>query len=405
MTTGVDTPVRWWRVWLVLIALFGAVEIICRIGVGWYVGRPFDSFDAYSFSGYGVYRQNPRYTHPAFEHNAVGFRNTREFSIAKPKNTFRVMTIGASVLYAGSAVTRGGFSRRVRTDETISAYLEPLLREMPELAGYDVEVINPSVNRHNLRHTLAYYVAELARYDPDVVVVFGTHNDSAYLELVDAMSTLFYDREDPTPEERRVELLLNDDSISALAEKGLRVVVNRSAAAATAYRVLDRGLKEIANRINVAKPRGEQLATPEQIERHVRYYLAALDSLLSYIETQGAEPVVFWEYLLLMVDGIKPLSDYERAQADFLIQHTGGLSEERKRLKFEIHDRVVRHLERRGIPLIDLLDDFRDYSGEVFNDYLHYSAEGNRWVAGRLAVDLRPIIARRLSGAGVETAD
>ena len=67
------------------------------------IGRPFRSFDGYVFSGYGVYRQNPRYTHPQYVHNRAGFRNLREFSVEKPPGTLRVMAIGASVLYAAAA--------------------------------------------------------------------------------------------------------------------------------------------------------------------------------------------------------------------------------------------------------------------------------------------------------------
>src|SRR3989442_3185535 len=36
-----------------------------------------------------------------------------------------------------------------------------------------------------------------------------------------------------------------------------------------------------------------------------------------------------------------------------------------------------------GVPMVDLLEDFRGHSGTVFNDYLHYSEAGNRWVAER----------------------
>ena len=41
--------------------------------------------------------------------------------------------------------------------------------------------------------------------------------------------------------------------------------------------------------------------------------------------------------------------------------------------------------------MVDLIEDFRDYSGTVFNDYLHYSEDGNRWVAERIFARLRPL--------------
>lgn len=395
---------RWSRVLLAVVLLVGALEVTCRLVVRQVFGAPFRSFDAYSFSGYGLYRQNADYTHPQFVHNSAGFRNRREFSVDKPPGTFRVMCIGASVLYSGSAPTHAGTSLRVATDETITAYLEPLLGDLPELDGLEVEVINAAVNRHYLRQTISYYIAELAPYDPDLVLVFGTHNDSARVEQADAVSTLFYDRAAPTPEEARLETLANEASLAALAEKTVRVSVNSSALAATTYRVLDRLLKRISISIDAFRRPGppllNELASPAEMERNLRYYLAGLEALLTYIEVQGARPVVFWEYLLMVVEDVKPLSPHERRLLDFLERRAGSLTDEHKRLKLEVRDRVAARLEQRGVPLIDIEDDLRGYSGNLFNDYLHYDATGNRWAAGIIARELRPVIAEIVAARG-----
>ena len=50
-------------------------------------------------------------------------------------------------------------------------------------------------------------------------------------------------------------------------------------------------------------------------------------------------------------------------------------------------------LAERGVPMIDVLDALRGHDETVFNDYLHYTPEGNRWVAERIAELLRPQIA------------
>ena len=394
-------PIRWSRIVLVLLLLFGAMEGVCRVGIQRWLGRPFASFDAYAFSGYGVYRQNPRYTHPEFVHNSVGFRNEQEFAIEKPPGTFRVMAIGASVLYSGSASTHLGTSPRVRTSETITAYLEPHLRQMQELAGFEIEVINASVNRQDIRETIPYYIAELSRYDPDVVLVFGTHNDTAYLDYRGAARTLFYDRERPTAEEARLELLANASTFRALAEKALRVAVDRSALAAVVYRGIDRALLFV----NLQRTGGRlearygdlEPASAEEIEETLQVYLAALDALVSYIHVRGAEPAVFWEYMLLQLEGVKPFSPYERNLVEWLKRSGAGFSEAELRWKLEIRDRVEEHLSRRGVPLIDIIDELGEYPETIFNDYLHYNGQGNRIVAEWIAKDLRPVIARAVA--------
>lgn len=396
-------PVRWSRVILLVAAVLATGEGLARGAVRWRWGRPFASLDVHRFSGYGVYRENPAYTHPQYIHNSAGFRNLREFSITKPPRTFRVLAVGASVLYSASAMTHEGWSRRVPTDQTITAHLEPLLRAMPELAGYEsVEVINAGVNRQFLRQTLSYYAAELARYDPDLVLVFGTNNDSIHLEWSGGESKLFYTPGDPTEEERRIELLANGGSLDAIAEKAVRVTVNHSALAAGAYRVLIRIMNdEIAPRVSAARaaegavPAARpQLASQAELDKNIRYYLGGLGALLTFIRDQGAQPVVFWEYNLLQVEGIKPYGPHERGVAGFLKSSGAALSVEQRRIKYEVRDRVAAYLRGRDVPMIDILNDLRSRGEDVYNDYLHYTPAGNRWVAGLIARDLAPIIRR-----------
>lgn len=397
---GDAAPLRWSRVALVLLLGLVALELACRLAIAALVGRPFESFDAYTFSGYGVYRQNPRYTHREFVHNSAGFRNLREFSVEKPPGTLRIMGIGASVLYSGSAISHRGFSRRIPTDETITAYLERDLADSPALAGADLEVINTAVNRQDVRQTLAYYTAELARYDPDVVLVFGTHNDSSYLELEDGRDQMFYRPDQPTDEEARVELLLNESSGRALAEKAVRVAANRSALAATAFRVVDRVLSRAGRAAQGGRRSAAaelELASAEEMERALDTYLAFLGSLVGFIQQTGARPVVFWEYLLLELEGIKPFTDYERDLAEFL-RGWQSLSPERLAARRRVRERVAAYLEARGVPLVDIAGPVRDYRGNLFNDYLHYDSEGNRWVASVLAERLAPILAERTAG-------
>ncbi len=389
-----NAAIRWSRVLCAILLIFALGEMSSRVAIRVLLGEPFRSFDAYVFSGYGVFRQNPRYTHPSFAHNSAGFRNREEFNVEKPERTLRVMGIGASVLYAGSAGVPGGTAKRVQTDETITAYLGEILRAMPELAPYNVEVINAGTNRHYLRNVIPYYAAELARYRPDIVVIFGTNNDARKLEHSGARDALFYDPNQPTGEEAMLERLANEATFAALGEKFVRVLVNRSALAAVVYRISDWVLQRVNIAMASAMPRGESgnaspLASPEESRDNRRAYLADLVSLATLVQMHGAQTWVFWEYLLTTVEGIKPLSEYERMVVRY-VRSSRDIPAQVTELKRENAGIVAEALAERGIPMIDLIDDFRNYDGTVFNDYLHYNAEGNRWVAERIAERIEP---------------
>jgi len=395
-------PIRWSRILFLIVVAFALGEVVVRIGVERMVGQPFRSLDAYTFSGFGVYRQNARYTHPEFVHNSAGFRSTREFAIDKPSGTFRVMAFGSSVVYSGSAGTHEGTSPRIHTNETLTAYLEPLLKGSGALASYgDVEVINASINRALFRHLIPYYIAELGRYHSDVVLVFSNINDSYWVEHRGGTDKYYYDPNVPTPEEARINQLLNDPSLPAIAEKVVRSAVNRSALIAVGHRGVERVMERIHQRgaqmlraPDAATIGVPELATKDEVDANIDRYLATLGVLLTYLESSGTQPVVFWEYLLLETEGIKPFTPYERDVANYLKAAGGGLSDEKKRLRRYVRDRTAAYLKARDVPMIDIVDDMKSYRGTLFNDYLHYNAEGNRWVAEVIARKLEPILER-----------
>jgi lysophospholipase L1-like esterase len=382
---------------LVLLVVLGLGEVAARLATERAVGRPFESFDPYSFTGYGIYRENPRYTHPNFIHNRAGFRSLEEFTLEKPENTLRVLALGASVLYAGSAGTPHGASPKVHTKDTITAYLQPLLAKGPIAGGRKVEVINASVNKTRLRMMLPWYVAELGRYEPDVVLLFGTHNDTYPLDHPHGLDDLYYRPESAVPEEVRVELLLNDASWHGVTEKLFRAGSNRSALFAGATRGIERGLRTVNERFaQPAAPverRDVAVSDVASVDRAVDRYLATLGALISYIEQSGAKPIVFWEYLLVQLEGIKPFSPDEAELAAWLKNTTGVYSPQKIAMRFHVRDRVATYLAKRNVPLIDMQEDFRLHSGTVFNDYLHYTPEGNRFVAEVVARELERILA------------
>lgn len=95
--------------------------------------------------------------------NSRGFRNTREFSYAKPANTLRVLSIGDSH-------TQG---YEVRQNYTFSAVLERFLNYRAKNA----EVINSGVSGFSNAEELVFLENEGIKYNPDVVVLGFFAND------------------------------------------------------------------------------------------------------------------------------------------------------------------------------------------------------------------------------------
>jgi lysophospholipase L1-like esterase len=92
-----------------------------------------------------------------FHTNSRGLRD-REYSVAKPANTFRIAVIGDSfVMGAG-----------VRVEDTWHSILE---RELSESEGRSVEFINFGVGGYGLRQYLAVMRSKASTYHPDLFIV------------------------------------------------------------------------------------------------------------------------------------------------------------------------------------------------------------------------------------------
>ena len=104
--------------------------------------------------------------------NALGFRDTREYALAKSPGTFRILVLGDSVTFGHGALY-----------ETSYPYLlEQRLREWrPDVKW---EVWNLGIPGYNTAQELAYLNAVGERYAPDLVVVGLFPNDFTGFEPV-----------------------------------------------------------------------------------------------------------------------------------------------------------------------------------------------------------------------------
>lgn len=100
--------------------------------------------------------------------NSDGIQSTKEFQINKPKDTFRIITIGDSFTF-------GAF---VNTDENFSSILETLLNNIticPTIRQF--EIINLGVGGYYIDYTVERFLKRGLKYNPDLVIwLINSHN-------------------------------------------------------------------------------------------------------------------------------------------------------------------------------------------------------------------------------------
>jgi lysophospholipase L1-like esterase len=97
--------------------------------------------------------------------NALGFRDDRSYSLAKPAGTFRVLVLGDSVTFGHGALW----------ETTYPYLLEQRLREWRPDVNW--QVWNLGVPGYNTSQELAYLEDVGSRFDPDLVIVGFYAND------------------------------------------------------------------------------------------------------------------------------------------------------------------------------------------------------------------------------------
>jgi hypothetical protein len=395
-----QNAIRWSRVVAAMLAVLFVLEITSQTVVWAFAGKPFHSLSLYRWSAYGLVRNNPDLTSPAFVINRNGFRATRDYEKEKPPGVFRVMLLGGSVLYSGlvPAVARLSHYGRVRSDQTIAPYLEQRIRQDPAFEGIKVEVINAAVNFNRIIEVSAAYLAEYLHWQPDFVIVFGSVNNfgpTRYHGDLAAGRTSLQQRHNWDPEFQR---LVNDHGVASTIERVWRDGAEHSAALALAYKfaliVSDKivgvsGQFSIGNHF-AAEPKGSETAS--ELEAYFRMYASYADAMIAAAHRMGHGMAFAWEPELGDLAGIKPLSTEEQTIFPLLQRTPDAVAQtEASRQLFR------RHFAEMGTPIVDPTDPLRSHNETVFIDYTHYTPIGNRVIADIAYEQLRTELVKQLA--------
>jgi hypothetical protein len=393
-----SATVRWRRVlgFLVLAALF--TEGGARLAIYAWSGQSYRSLSPYVWSPYGLVRNNPKLTSPEFVINKNGFRDVRDYTQSKPPRTLRVILLGGSTLYSGlqaSVFDVIPTTRRVDSRSTIAQFLRDRLAADPAFAGVQIEVINAAVNFNTIVEVSTAYLAEYAHWDADFIIVAGSSNNFSRAMPEGSVRRRDWTIMAPHAWRGEFERIVNGNDLLSTVDNGLRALGDHSAAVAGSAKLLSRAIDAavgrsaaLAGRLGLlpASTKGITLANWGEYDQYVDEYLGYASAMVALAHYRHQEIAFFWEHLLAHVGSIKPLTQDEQTlfNANF-----GPWSAQDAAFTYHARDRVADFCARNGVPFLDPIERLKRHSGQVFIDYLHYTAEGNRFMSEFIYDQLR----------------
>ena len=388
---------RWPRVICLLLALLGIAEGAARLYFWLWTGKEYHSTALYRWSPYGLVRNNPDVTSPTFQIDRTGFRNLEEFDRKKPPNTYRVILLGGSVLYAGLSNLFLPEEGRVGSDATIAQYLRRIISADPAMKGVHVEVINAAVNYNRIVETSVAYLAEYAYWDPDLVLVFGSANNFMGMPTAEEIRNNAHNVQGDHPWKKEFERQVNRRNLSSLAENALLIAGDHLASVAMMQKLLgkllDSALAAVSLHSMTTPPRGQvsHPATLQDEERYFAAYASYADAMVAAARRHGQDIAFFWEYWLGDMGDIKPLSDRE----GWLYAQVRRAPEQTA-YAMRMRDRWVGDFARQNVPFIDPIDVLRTNGQTLYIDYLHYTRRGNETMAQATYDTIKPLIGARI---------
>jgi hypothetical protein len=401
-TPPAENELRWGRVLLAVLLVLLLAEGTMQAFVYKWSGERYRSLYPYRWSAYGLVRNNPELTSVSYKINPNGFRNLQTFTQQKPEKTLRIIVLGGSVMYSGLGGTVIEGIDRVDSSSTVAQYLEQDLRADPELAGIGIEVINASVNFNRIMEVSGGYISEWAFWDPDIVIVGGSGNNFLYGPAKGMIKEHKWLVQSPHPWEAEFQRIANDRSVTAFAERGISTLENYFASVGVARKgliqVMDVGFSQLesrATRLGIlgvpAAPKWD-FASFEEYDEYINDYLGYAAAMAAVAKRRDQEMAFFWEHLLGHLPDIKPLSPVEQI---LLKQNQHATWRTDRRYDDRARAAVGRWCADNGLHFLDPLERLKTYDGTVFIDYLHYTREGNRFMAKFMYDSLEGVIHRR----------
>jgi lysophospholipase L1-like esterase len=379
---------------LLVMEAVSFVYLASRIGLGGNLAfhpllrsQPYKSVTFYAlrfmFDPFLGYRYVPNEKYNVLEINAQGFiGNGTPFPDLshKPPGVTRVFIFG------GSSVAGSGASSNATT---IAGFLERILNRAR--GGGRFEVINAGVDGYTAFQELVYFLTNIHRYHPDVVIFYDGFNDFAYPCWAGGYVN-DYQKECCWPNFHEYALYMSV-ALSRTEENSRRLVnfgvlLDKSYTTILLQRIASRlrgSGGEVAGQIDVRKLPGKVLLTPAEAARR---YLDAVHSSIAAVSGRGVRALYALQPTILnkqsMTDeergllgrrrGSDPAADIPHAVRSYYQAAGDGL-------------RALARMHPSGtVRVVDLsLDVWTQTKETVYVDGVHTNDRGNEIIARRLA--------------------
>lgn len=396
---------RFGRILAALMLIFLLAELGAQIFTYAWSGHRYVSFSPYRWFPYGLVRNNPQLTSPSFHINANGFRNIRSFTIDRPPRTLRVIMLGGSVLYSGLGRYIIPGTKRVKSTETIAQYLYALLKQDKAFQGLRIEVINAAVNFNRINETSTSYLAEYIHWKPDVIMFFGSSNNFGDHPFRSQVYKRQYGIQPKHAWHNEFDRQANRHSFSTWLEHGSLTLQRYTALAGLLNKgmdwFIDTSFILSKQHAFVKKPPPKTpLADHVEVNAYFNEYTGHVAAVAAAAQHNKQHLVFFWEYYISSLKGLKPFSPKEKILYKHnVVHHTKA---DLRYLEL-MRQKFVKHMKDHKIDVIDPMPELRNQKRQVFVDYLHYTKEGNEFMAGvvykRLRGTLLAIAERRRTEA------
>jgi len=320
-------------------------------------------YEPHSFYGH-VLKPNQNFRDASGSHFSIGPHGMRGEEPAMPKDPsiVRIYAVGGSSVFDHLAMP--SWPER----------LGPLL----STAGKRVESFNGGVPGYSSRETLSFYRDRVARYQPDIVILYAGWNDVKYMKVFvdDAnVETYFGWRREFETQYRFLT-----------APRPIR----NWYAFWRMRQDTDPQLKAKESHLDEGKRR--QLAGDDRVSRDwsatagMRFFRKNVEDLIDRVQRDGGRPILLVENTLASKE--MPLEDrFKRIKYEWVGVGHGDL--------LAINDAIAALLEdvaqKEGVPVIDLRS-LINGRPEYFSDHVHLTPAGSAALARALADAMHPLL-------------
>jgi len=315
------------------------------------------------------YRLRPRRDYRLFGGvvaiDSNGFRSSYDVALQKDPDRIRV------ILTSGST----GFGWGVPDGHDVVAYLQAMLDTE---AGDDrFEVINASVPYFNTYQEMNWYHHALSKFEPDLLIVLDGYND---------MINAVMDGHDWRPawegDVGRVPVwhMAPTKTRQRTVSDRVEAVLMKSAAYRTVYWRVDRlvrAARQARSKRTSSGPKNAGFVDRRFIDQFVEHW----GVIASKTRRNGTRCILA---LQPIIDIGKTLTENEKP-----MRHMWGGYTETIRQVWPDLRRACTALRVEGVTVLDLTDVFAQFDGDAYQDKCHYTSEGNRIIASKLAAIVR----------------